>query len=181
MLDQFIAEYEEQIANRARVLSRARDRTLHEHPANGEIAAFLTQVASTLRRDGVAADALNSAAERQGASMLRGGHPIVDVVQYYGDVCQAVTTLAAERQVPISAEDFSVFNRCLDDAIENAVREYNRVAEERRATADVQRLGVAVHELRDQLQTAHLSLRALQSSGAPMGSRGNCWSARSAT
>jgi signal transduction histidine kinase len=169
VLENFIAEYTNQIVDRASLLSQARDPRRHEHPAKADIATFLAQVASTLRRDGAAADhTLHAAAGRQGASMLRGGHPIVDVVQSYGDICQAVTSVAAEVRSPISAEDFCVFNRCLDDAIGHAVGEYNRIADERRTTQEIQHLGIAAHELRDQLQTARLSLRALQSSRSPI-------------
>src|SRR5690349_635143 len=124
MLDQFIAEYEEQITNRAVALSRARDPLLHEHPTKAAIAVFLTQVVSALRCGSIGVDQVfQGSAAGQGASMLRGGHPIVDVVQTYGDVCQAVTALAAEMRRPISAGDFCAFNRCLDDAIGHAVSE----------------------------------------------------------
>ena len=167
MLDQFIADYVEQITDRATALSRARDPLLHEQATKAAIALFLTQVVSALRREAIGVDEmLQGAAVVQGASMLRGGHAIVDVVQTYGDVCQAVTALAAEAQRPISAGDFCVFNRCLDDAIGRGVSEYSRIANERRATAEIQRLGVAAHELRDQLHNAQLSLRALQAGAA---------------
>ena len=169
MLDLFITQYKDQIADRAGMLSRARDPLHHDDGARDDSAAFLVQVARTLQGTGADGnDAIHAGAGRQGADMLRGGHPIADVVQSYGDVCQAVTTLAAETRYRISVEDFCVFNRCLDDAIGHAVGEYNRIADERRATAEVQRLGVAAHELRDQLHTAQLSFAALQSSGAPI-------------
>jgi signal transduction histidine kinase len=169
MLHNFIAEHREQITDRATSLSRARDPLLHSESPTEEVSAFLTQVTTTLRQ-GTAPSAYNAAAMtmaagRNGANMLRAGHPIVDVVQAYGDVCQAVTALAAESRVPISAADFCVFNRCLDDAIGHAVSEYNRITEETRAVAETQRLGFAAHELRDQLQTAQLSLHTLKSSG----------------
>lgn len=167
MLDQFITDYVEQITDRATALSRARDPLLHEETTKAAIAVFLAQVVSALRGEAIGVDEmLQVAAVCQGASMLRGGHPIVDVVQTYGDVCQAVTALAAETQLPISAGDFCVFNRCLDAAIGRGVSEYTRIANERRATAEIQRLGVAAHELRDQLQNAQLSLRALQGGAA---------------
>ena len=169
MLDQFITEYEDQITDRSIILSRAREPLLHAHLAKEEISSFLAQVAITLRQgENADEDALCSAASHHGASMLRGGYPIVNVVQSYGDLRQAVTSVAAEANIRIAAGDLCVFNRCLDKAIAHAVREYNRIVDERRAAAEIQRLGAAAHELRDQLQTARLSLRALQSSGAPI-------------
>ena len=172
MLHNFISEHRNQITDRVASLSRARDPLLHAESPTEEVSAFLTQVSTTLRQGKMpsahGASALNSTAGRNGANMVRAGHPIVDVVQAYGDVCQAVTALAAESQVPISAADFCVFNRCLDDAIGHAVSEYNRIAEETRSVAETQRLGFAAHELRDQLQTALLLLKSLKLSGAPV-------------
>jgi signal transduction histidine kinase len=165
MLHNFIAAHRDQITDRATLLSRARDPLLHSESPREEVSAFLTQVSTTLRQGKDVAAPINSTAGRHGANMLRAGHPIVDVVQTYGDVCQAVTALAAESRVPISAADFSVFNRCLDDAIGHAVSEYSRITEETRSVAEIQRLGFAAHELRDQLQTAQLSLHTLKLSG----------------
>ena len=51
---------------------------------------------------------------------------ISQVVHDYGDVCQSVTDLAVEKDAPISPDDFRTLNRCLDDAIANAVTEYAR-------------------------------------------------------
>jgi hypothetical protein len=36
-------------------------------------------------------------------------------------VCQAITTLAVEQATPISADEFRTLNRCLDNAIADAV------------------------------------------------------------
>lgn len=58
--------------------------------------------------------------------MLMQGYTVSQVVHDYGDVCQAVTELAVERQAAISLEDFRTLNRCLDDAIAGAVTEFGR-------------------------------------------------------
>ena len=169
MLDQFIAQYEDQITDRASRLSQARDPLLAAPAAKAQISSFLAEVGNTLRhRGGVVDNGPRSTAGSQGARMLPTGQAIDGVVQSYGDVCEAVTTLAAEARFRISVDDFCVFNRCLDNAIGHAVNEFNRIADERRATAEIPRLVVAAHELSDHLQTARLSLRALRSSGAPI-------------
>lgn len=172
MLHNFITDNRDQITDRAFAISRARDPLKRPESPTEEVSAFLTQVSTALRQGKMPsthnASAITSTAGRNGANMLRAGHPIVAVVQAYGDVCQAVTLLAAESRVAISAADFCVFNRCLDDAIGQAVSEYNRIAEETRAVAETQRLGFAAHELRDQLQTARLSLESLKVSGEPV-------------
>ena len=43
----------------------------------------------------------------------------------YEDVCQAVTELAEERKAPISADEFPTLNRCLDNAIADAVTSFD--------------------------------------------------------
>jgi signal transduction histidine kinase len=165
MLHTFIEENQEQITTRAGMLSRERDPFLNIDAPVTEISTFLTQVSTTLRFGQAVlddAESIISTAGRNGANMMRAGHPIVDVVQSYGDVCQAVTALAAESKVPISAAEFCVFNRCLDEAIGQAVSEYSRIVEEARAVGEVERLGAVAHELRDHLQTAHLSFQTMK-------------------
>jgi len=45
-------------------------------------------------------------------------------VHDYGDVCQSVTALAVEQGVAISTDEFRTLNRCLDDAIADAVASF---------------------------------------------------------
>lgn len=67
---------------------------------------------------------IGRAAAIHGANALRLGYTIDQVVYDYGDVCQSVTQLAGEQDVPISAGEFRTFNRCLDDAIADAVTSF---------------------------------------------------------
>ena len=64
---------------------------------------------------------IGRAAAVHGADLLRLGYTIDQVVHDYGDVCQSVTELAAEQNEPISVDEFRTLNRCLDDAIADAV------------------------------------------------------------
>jgi signal transduction histidine kinase len=84
------------------------------------------------------------------------------VVHDYGDICQAVTELAVERKEPISTDDFRTFNRCLDDAMSQAVTGYQDHREKVVAGLEVERLGFFAHELRNLLQTATISFEALK-------------------
>lgn len=67
---------------------------------------------------------IGRAAARRGAELLHRGYTIEEVVHEYGNVCQAVTELAIERMTQISNEEFRMLNRCLDDAIADAVTSY---------------------------------------------------------
>jgi len=71
--------------------------------------------------------AIGRAAALHGAELLRIGFTIDQVVHEYGDVCQAVTELAIERATSISSEEFRTFNRCLDDAMADAVAAFGAV------------------------------------------------------
>jgi len=62
----------------------------------------------------------------QGAKMLRIGFAIDQVVHYYGDVCQSITKLAIEEKIPIDTDEFRILNRCLDDAVADAVTSFSQ-------------------------------------------------------
>lgn len=64
------------------------------------------------------------AAAIHGSELLRQGFSIGQVVHEYGDVCQSITELAVELGVRISTEEFRSLNRCLDDAIADAVKSW---------------------------------------------------------
>src|SRR5690349_5702141 len=67
---------------------------------------------------------IGESASRHGKELLQQGFTIELVVHDYGDVCQATTDLAFERGVQIEAGEFRTLNRCLDNAIANAVTEF---------------------------------------------------------
>jgi signal transduction histidine kinase len=159
--------------NRDLIISRTRDR-VRSRPwpsvAPGEVEhgvpLFLTQLSETLRLEAtsapVATDAISSAAARHGADLLRLGHTVSQVVHDYGDICQTITALAVEQRAPISVEEFHTLNRCLDNAIAEAVTEHARLTAESRSADEIERLGRAAHELRDSLNTAILAFHTLK-------------------
>jgi hypothetical protein len=98
---------------------------------------FLQQLVETLRLEqrephpsafeverSPAATDIGRAATVHGAEMLRLGYSVDQVVHDYGDVCQAVTELAVEENEPIAAGEFRTLNRCLDNAIADAVTSF---------------------------------------------------------
>jgi hypothetical protein len=66
------------------------------------------------------------AAASHGLEMLRRGFSVGQVVHSYGDVCQSVTEMAIEEKAAISADEFRTLNRCLDDAIADAVGAFSQ-------------------------------------------------------
>jgi signal transduction histidine kinase len=149
------------------------------------IPIFLEQLTEALRnakdreapRDGKAPQFTGAADERvlaeiantatqHGHELLREGYTLEQVVHDYGDLCQAVTELAIEKNAPVSTDEFHTLNRCLDNAIADAVSEYARqrdqLVSDSGDRAMSERLGLLAHELRNFLNTAMLSYAALK-------------------
>src|SRR3954470_10217566 len=64
---------------------------------------------------------IGRAATSHGMELLRLGYTVDQVVHHYGDVCQAITESAVRKGSPINTDEFRTLNRCLDEAIADAV------------------------------------------------------------
>lgn len=97
---------------------------------------FLDQLLEELRHGPSEDLAIEKTATQHGHDLLVQGYSVSEVVHDYGDLCQAITELAVERQSEIGTEDFRTLNRCLDDAIAGAVTEFGRERARPRAEDD---------------------------------------------
>ena len=144
------------------------------HELEHGVPLFIEQLAETLRQERdspgrpTSAEMARSAA-RHGGELRQAGFTVGQVVHDYGDVCQAVTQLAINLEIPISAEEFKTLNRCLDEAIAQAVTEYARQREGSLASRETERLGFFAHELRNLLSNAMLSFEVLKSGTVGIG------------
>jgi hypothetical protein len=130
-------------ANRKALITRCRNKVAQRFAPSGSPTAlehgvplFLQQLVETLRQEQrpsgntvspgstPVVTEISRAAGIHGADLLRQGYSIDQVVRDYGDVCQSVTELAGEQDSEISAVEFGILNRCLDDAIAEAVTSY---------------------------------------------------------
>ena len=175
---------------KAKVAQRPRRAATAEQLANG-VPMFLEQLTRTLEAE-VQGDAGKSlrisgasggdaalmseigvSAAAHGKRLLELGFTVDQVVHDYGDLCQAITDLAVERDAPFSVDEFRTLNRCLDNAIADAVTEFSvqrdATVARRQSAEEHERLGVLVHELRNHLHTAVLAFRALESGTLPIG------------
>jgi signal transduction histidine kinase len=113
-----------------------------------------------------ASSEIGATAAQHGLELLHYGFTVDQVVHDYGDLCQAVTELAFEHAVPVQAIEFQTLNRCLDNAIADAVTEFSYARElsvaEKSAHAFNERLGFLGHELRNFVHTAQLAFDAVQ-------------------
>ncbi len=191
MMQDFLENNRDELIARckAKVALRPRRASTEEQLGHG-VPLFLDQLTRTLRaeRDGQQGESLRISgasggdlaslsemgvsASAHGKELLKLGFSVDQVVHAYGDLCQAITDLAYERDAPFSIDEFRTLNRCLDNAIADAVSEFSLLHDseivDREASAANQRLGFLVHELRNALSAANLSARALEVGGLTM-------------
>jgi signal transduction histidine kinase len=109
---------------------------------------------------------IGETAARHGRELLQHGFTVDQVVHDYGDLCQAVTDLAFENRWSIEIDEFRTLNRCLDNAIADAVTEFSYqrdfLVEDRGVKALNERLGFLAHELRNLIQSATLAVSAIK-------------------
>jgi signal transduction histidine kinase len=115
---------------------------------------------------------IGSTAALHGRDLLEQGYTLEQVVRDYGDVCQAVTSLAYKTGAPIEVDEFRTFNRCLDKAVAGAVTEYAyrqaAVTTEDGFEALNSRLGPLAHELRNYLHIATYAVKAIKAGSVGM-------------
>lgn len=168
MLHEFLTLHREEIIARTRQKVAARDApwATEEEMVNG-VPLFLDQLAATLRREQQTTARPTSAemtesALLHGGALRKAGFTLGQVVHGYGDVCQAVTGLAMELEAPISADEFKTLNRCLDEAIAQAVTEFARQRDLSFSNRGAERQGFFVHELRNLLGNAITAFEVLK-------------------
>lgn len=175
---------------KAKVAQRPSRAATSEQLANG-VPLFLDQLTRTLQAeedgqveeslrisgaaggDAAALSEMGVSAAAHGTQLLALGFTVDQVVHDYGDLCQAITDLAVERDAPFAVDEFRTLNRCLDNAIADAVTSFSsqRDVAVARSQADRsnERLGSLVHELRNSLNSASLACAALDSGRLPIG------------
>jgi signal transduction histidine kinase len=176
MLHEFLAANHDELVKRCR--EKVAKRPAPEPTATElefGIPLFIDQLVTTLRAEQAAgpqavpaevpAD-IGTNAGKHGNELLLKGFTVDQVVHDYGDLCQALTELAHEKQAPITVDEFHTFNRRLDNAIADAVTEFgrhrDRTISDESARAMNERLGFLAHELRNLLGTAMLALHAVK-------------------
>jgi signal transduction histidine kinase len=162
MLHEFLSSHREAILARTRAKVAARPAPRATAAELDGIPLFLDQLIEILRSSPVGDGAMERGAAKHGAHLLQAGFTVAQVVHDYGGVCQAVTELADEVHAAISADEFRVFNRCLDDAIAEAVSEYTRQRERSITAEGRERIGELAHELRNAVGAAMVAFEVLR-------------------
>jgi signal transduction histidine kinase len=184
MLHEFLTDNRAELVERCRVkvAKRLAPKSTDAELSHG-IPAFLDQLIKTLQVEqtsepmrsrevsgpaggGPAVSEIGVTATLHGRELSLQGFTVEQVVHDYGDLCQAITELACERDAPIEIDEFRTLNRCLDNGIADAVTEYafqrNSLVENGEIRALNERLGFLAHELRNHLHTATLAVNAIK-------------------
>lgn len=183
--------YEFLTANREELVSRCAAKVAKRpipppSPAQTHgIPLFLSQIIDTLGRDAAfdelasrrisggtdpgqtpTSSEIGEGAAQHGDELQRKGFTVDQVVHDYGDLCQAITELAVEQDAAITTTEFRTLNRCLDNAIADAVTRFG--SERERSIRDWaaqdtnERLGFLAHELRGKLNVVRLAVEAIK-------------------
>lgn len=164
------AATEAQLRNGVPLFLEQLRRTL-EAEEGGEAAESL-KISGASGGDGQTLSEMGVSAAAHGKQLLQLGFSVDQVVHDYGDLCQAITDLAVERDAPFSIDQFRTLNRCLDNAIADAVTEFSFQRDAtiaRQQSAEVnERIGFLVHELRNSVGTAALAVAALELGNLPI-------------
>lgn len=140
-------------------------RALQLEPASGPSEAGVPLAMPAISMAPSPSDIGRTAAQH-GNELLRVGFTVDQVVHDYGDLCQSVTEMVVEQGLTVTAAEFRTFNRCLDEAIADAVAEFGRqrdqfTADEHTRTEN-ERTGVLAHELRNLIGNAILAFAAIK-------------------
>lgn len=182
MLHDFLSNNTDELTKRCRAKVADRDgRNATEPQLRNGVPMFLDQLIRTLRVEqtdepmesrkisgpsggGLAVSEVSVTAAEHGRALLSLGLTVDQVVHDYGDLCQSITDLAFERDVPFNVDEFRTLNRCLDNAIAEAVTEFSGQRDsdlaDKHATEANQKMGFFAHELRNLLHVSNLSFAA---------------------
>jgi signal transduction histidine kinase len=190
VLHHFIVDNRELILARMRERAREAGTKWTDEKLRHGLPLFLTQLAEALDPASspevqkafgalTGSEQIVQSGALHGQDLLRNGFSVAEVVHGYGDICPIVTELASETKAVISAEDFHIFNRCLDNAIAGAVTAYGAERENSLSEQGSERLGSLMHELRNLLQMAALSFEVLKKGQVGIGGSTGALHARS--
>jgi len=192
MLHEFLANHRADLIERCRSkVARRPSPTATDAELEHGIPLFLDQLIKTLRVEQTSEpmrsrkvsgpsgggtpvlSEIGVAAARHGRELLEHGFTIDQVVHDYGDLCQAITEAAFGHAAPIQVDEFRTLNRCLDNAIADAVTEFSYQRDlsfaDRRVQSFNERLGSLAHELRNLLHTATLVVATLKAGNVGLG------------
>ncbi len=187
MLHEFLSAHQNELIDRCRYkAAQRREPELEEAELEHGVPQFLAQLIRTLQIEQTGtpfesravsgpaggdkaqsqSSEIGKTAAQHGRELSRQGFTVEQVVHDYGDLCQAITDLAVERESLVTIDEFRSLNRCLDNGIAVAVTEFTNERDfldaDRPPGEANERLAFFAHELRNRLHTAALAVAAMK-------------------
>jgi len=190
MLHEFLSNNRSELIDRCRAKVATREHSATTEQLQNGIPKFLEQLIFILRSEQASSTfqtqtisvkpervlpraEVGASATLHGQDMFVLGFTVDEVVHNYGDLCQAITDLAVERDAPFEVDEFRTLNRCLDNAIAYAVTafsfQHDFIESDRHNAEENKRLGFFAHELRNLLGTAKLAFTACRTGNLSLG------------
>jgi hypothetical protein len=174
MLSEFLTTNHDVIVanSRAKVALRAAPRATSVELEIG-IPLFLDQLISTLQIQETTKETpsdrqIGLSAAKHGRVLQEMGFTAAQVIHDYGNVCQSITELAVMLDAPITVDEFRTLNRCLDEAMAEAVSEFGRQRETSISNDETERRASA-NEVMDLLSKSMLAFEALKTGSIGVG------------
>ena len=148
ILHKFVMLYRDEIIRecRERVATRSKPPATDAEIDHGGPMSF-DEFADELRKNLSLYAAIATSAKKSGCDLERQECTVSQAVRDYGEIVQSFTDQALDNAVPISADDFRMLDRCLDDWIANRVTEFTHEREQSPATRELRTPSTALFAL----------------------------------
>lgn len=163
MLSEFLVAHRQTIIANSQTKATSRNaRQATSIEMETGVSIFLEQLVATLTAEFASGEDSSGAqiglsAATHGKALHEIGFTARQVIHDYGDICQAITELAVESKTPIAAHEFRILNRCLDEAMAEAIAEFARQRELQLAGGESNRRSALAHDLRNLLNVSMLA------------------------
>jgi signal transduction histidine kinase len=161
-------------ANRSEILGHCLRELKLRYPDRADedlgygFAGFVDEVITALREDAREANGSPNAtfgvatAAAHAIARKRQGFDLSRVIHDYGLVCDSITELLHERDAQPSAREFQVLNRCVDEAVSQAVEAFWGETHEDQRQEKAERLGFLAHEIRNAVSSANMAFNLIR-------------------
>jgi signal transduction histidine kinase len=175
-LSEFISIHRNEILRRCLNVLRDEYPRRTDNELMDTLPRFIDEISDSLRRDadaghaGHTSSSGDTSAGPHGKARNAQGFELNRIVHDYGMVCDIVSDLAAKNGQTFNAREFQIFNRCIDDAIAEAISSFDESrSAEKKDTAE--QLGFIAHEIRNAVGNALLGLELIRRGKAGMHGR----------
>lgn len=144
--------------------------------AKGELEGVLDEVILALgdHEEGTRRSPLperSATACRHGRQRQQLSYSIERISRDFGSISDSVGEIAGREGLSFAADQYRIFNLCLDTAIGDAIEQYWKDAVDEETRSTTERVGVFAHELRNALASARMSYSLLQTGQFGINSR----------